>query len=107
MPDRLADLAQRYPALRACCNDVQNAFGLLRGCFRNAGSVWLCGNGGSVADAEHWAGEMLKGFESRRPLSSAERARLPAELASTLQGGLRMIPCLSLMLEDEFFGNEA
>jgi len=34
-------------------------------------TVYLCGNGGSAADCEHWAGELLKGFESKRPVDTA------------------------------------
>ncbi len=57
------------------------------------GKLLLCGNGGSYADCEHIAGELLKGFLLARPLSSQQRAALEcaggtADLADKLQGGL-------------------
>ncbi|MBN1507473.1 MAG: SIS domain-containing protein [Sedimentisphaerales bacterium] len=37
--------------------------------FRNGGTLYLCGNGGSAADAQHIAGEMVGRFRTeRRPL---------------------------------------
>lgn len=38
--------------------------------------VILCGNGGSMADAQHIAGELAKSFEKERPVKAAERKRL-------------------------------
>lgn len=40
-------------------------------CFRNKGSVYFCGNGGSAADAQHLAAELSGRFYfDRKPLSS-------------------------------------
>lgn len=44
--------------------------------FRNDGTLYLCGNGGSAADAQHIAGEMVGRFR-------AERRALPAMAFST------------------------
>ncbi|HEX7008412.1 MAG TPA: SIS domain-containing protein [Phycisphaeraceae bacterium] len=90
--DHLAELIRRRPQLEACRADIESAFVLLEQAFRRSGKVLLCGNGGSAADAEHWAGELLKGFESRRPLPPQAREPLPPELANRLQGGLPAIP---------------
>ncbi len=38
--------------------------------------VIVCGNGGSMADAQHIAGELCKSFEMQRPLKALERKRL-------------------------------
>ena len=61
----------------------------------------LCGNGGSAADSEHIVGELMKGFESKRPVPEETRQRLleasPESgdyLADHLQGAL---PTLSLV----------
>ncbi len=88
----LDDLVERQPRLAGCRSEIAAGFELLRGVFANGGRLLLCGNGGSAADAEHWAGELLKGFESTRPLPAAERTRVPAHLADRLQGGLAAIP---------------
>jgi len=36
-------------------------------CFMNEGKVLACGNGGSAADAQHFAAEMVGRFEKERP----------------------------------------
>ena len=44
--------------------------------FRNGGTLYICGNGGSAADAQHIAGEMVGRFRT-------ERRALPAIALST------------------------
>ncbi|MFU8828353.1 MAG: SIS domain-containing protein, partial [Phycisphaerales bacterium] len=81
-------------AIRA---QVLSAFELLRDHLTAGGTIYLCGNGGSAADAEHWAGELVKGFESRRPLTPDEHSNLPTDLASRLQRGIRAVPLTGFM----------
>ncbi len=66
------------------------AFQVLTSCLRRGRRVYLCGNGGSAADCEHWAGELLKGFYARRP-PRLPRGRVPRVLRR-LQEGLPVIP---------------
>ena len=40
-------------------------------CLRNEGKILACGNGGSAADAQHFAAELLNRFEMERPPLSA------------------------------------
>jgi len=48
---------------------VQKAAALIVECFQRGGCVYLCGNGGSAADAQHVAGELVGRFRrSRAPL---------------------------------------
>ncbi len=91
-PRPLDSLLQRLPALQVCRDDLMQAFEVLRDGFTSGGKLLLCGNGGSGADAEHWAGELLKGFISKRPLREPLRSQLGESLASQLQGGLPAIP---------------
>lgn len=93
MPPRLAELLARYPALAPCSGDLLRAYETLVTAFRGGNKLLLCGNGGSASDCDHIAGEMLKGFGSKRPLPAADRARLGEPLAAQLQGSL---PTLSL-----------
>ena len=92
----LEDLEQRHPALAAVRGSVEEAFETLRECVGSGGTIYLCGNGGSAADAEHWAGELVKGFESKRPLTDDERSGLSGDLAGDLadrlQRGIRAVP---------------
>jgi D-sedoheptulose 7-phosphate isomerase len=40
---------------------------LMAGCLAAGGKIMACGNGGSAADAQHFAAEMLNRFEMERP----------------------------------------
>ena len=88
-----------YPALRGCEKDVAAAYDLLLAAAKQRALLMVCGNGGSAADCEHITGELMKGFNLRRPLSPAEQARFDgieggAAIAAKLQGAIR---CLSLV----------
>jgi D-sedoheptulose 7-phosphate isomerase len=79
---------------------------LLRDAIANGGKLLLCGNGGSAADADHWAGELLKGFKSKRMLSPAARAGLPAAIADSLQGAIPAIPLTGFAALTTAFAND-
>lgn len=40
---------------------------LMVDCLRAGGKILVCGNGGSAADAQHFAGELVNRFEMNRP----------------------------------------
>lgn len=96
----LETLLQNYPQLAVCQNDIQNAIQLIGDCFAQNGTLFTCGNGGSSADADHIAGEFLKGFCKKRPADDktmdALRRYAGEEdgllLGTKLQCGLRCIP---------------
>jgi len=46
---------------------VARAGRLFADCLRNGGKALACGNGGSAADAQHFAAELLNRFEIERP----------------------------------------
>lgn len=71
--DRLLD---RYPQLQVQRDDMVAAYTLCADCYDHFGTLFTCGNGGSCADAEHIAGELLKGFVLKRCLSTEDRQRL-------------------------------
>jgi len=62
----LINLISRYPALDVCKEDILNAYLLLKETFKNGNKLLLAGNGGSAADCEHIAGELLKSFRKKR-----------------------------------------
>ena len=89
-------LVARIPALADLVPDLQRAFRELTRCFKGGGTLFLCGNGGSMADALHISGELLKSYAKRRPLPEGLRARLAAQpggesLARSLEPGLRAV----------------
>lgn len=81
---------QRYPELTECKADMYAAFEILKECVKTGGKILLCGNGGSAADSDHIAGELLKGFLKKRPLSPEEKALWADEpwVAEQLQKGI-------------------
>lgn len=105
MKIRLAELLARRPELSKCTADITAAYALLRDCFRRGGRVYLCGNGGSAADCEHWAGELLKGFYSKRPARRPSGEPLPSGLRG-LQGGLPAIPLTGFLSLRTAFAND-
>ncbi len=84
------ELIKRYPILSGCREDIEKAAALVTQTYKAGGKVLLCGNGGSAADCEHIAGELLKGFLSKRRVTDE---RLPGYLREKLQGSL---PAISL-----------
>lgn len=107
MPSRhLIALLQRCPELAGAESSVQQAYETLRKCFRSGGKILLCGNGGSAADADHWAGELLKSFCSDRRLSKKARAGLRPAIANKLEGALPAIPLTAFPAALTAFGND-
>lgn len=85
------------PALQDQLPDILKAFNYLVAGFIKQGTLFVCGNGGSFADAIHIAGELMKSFERKRPLPEADRAKLHdlpfgLELAEALEAGFRVQP---------------
>jgi len=100
-------LLERFPELANCAPDIERAFSLMADCYRSGGKVLLCGNGGSAADAEHWAGELMKGFMQKRPLSSEMSKSLAPDLTKKLQGALPAIPLTGFLSLRSAFANDA
>ncbi len=44
----------------------QRAFNVLRNCLRNGGTIYIAGNGGSAADAQHFSAELIGRFRKER-----------------------------------------
>lgn len=91
-------LIKRYPELNVIEDSIVNAYLILEECYRNGEKLLIAGNGGSAADAEHIAGELMKGFKLPRKLRTdfAERLieadeEMGSVLAVSLQGALPTI----------------
>jgi phosphoheptose isomerase len=56
---------------RACLNSLDEpllkAADAMVTCLKGGGKILVCGNGGSAADAQHFAGELVNRFEINRP----------------------------------------
>lgn len=72
----LDDLIKRYPALEPLKDKISDAGQSLISCYENKGKVLICGNGGSCSDSDHIVGELMKGFEHKRPVDEKFRNKL-------------------------------
>ena len=90
---------QRHPDLVCIREDILKAGKLWTDVLGSGGKILLCGNGGSCADCDHIAGELLKGFLLRRPMSLEFKEKMAVygdfgvEIGDKLQYGL---PAISL-----------
>ena len=60
-----ADL--KYQAAQVLSKPISNAIQAILACVTSGGKVLVCGNGGSAADAQHFAAEFVGRFERERP----------------------------------------
>lgn len=93
----LDGLKARRPDLAPCLPPLLELYAAVAKSHEAGGTLFLCGNGGSHADAIHIAGELCKSFERKRPISPACAARLRGlphgeALAQHLEAGMRAIP---------------
>lgn len=95
-------LVNRYPKLEAVKNDIISAYFLLEKTYMDGGKLLIAGNGGSAADAEHIAGELMKRFKSPRPISPELARRLKEidpvrgkDLSNHLECSLMAIPLVA------------
>jgi len=103
----LNELLGRYPQLKSCAGDIQAAYELLAECYGQDGVVYLCGNGGSAADAEHIVGELMKSFTGHRPLPPDFTERLQDDaVAGRLEGALRAMALTGQISLSTAFAND-
>ena len=56
-------LIKRYPALEVCREDIINGYLIMEQAYVDGHKLLIAGNGGSAADSEHIAGELMKRFK--------------------------------------------
>ncbi len=57
----------KQQALDAMAAPIERAVRLMTQCLQSGGKIMACGNGGSAADSQHFAAELLNRFEKERP----------------------------------------
>lgn len=95
-------LIDRYPQLKVCKKDIVKTYEILEECYENDHKLLIAGNGGSAADSEHIAGELMKRFKILRPVPAEFAEKLKAidpvrgeNLAVNLERGLMAIPLVA------------
>lgn len=98
----LEDLIKRYPQLKICEKDIEDAYLIMSKVYANSNKLLIAGNGGSAADAEHIAGELMKRFKQKRPISKDVQnklikidSKIGKKLATNLETPIRAIPLTS------------
>ena len=81
---------------------MKKAYLILEECYTSDHKLLIAGNGGSAADAEHIAGELMKRFKMPRPVPVGFRDKLVSidkirgeELSRNLERGLMAIPLVA------------
>lgn len=64
-------IATQQKALEYLIEPIAKAAEMMVECLRRGGKILACGNGGSAADAQHFAAELLNRFELERPALAA------------------------------------
>lgn len=95
-------LIKRYPVLGSIEKDIVDAYLVMEETYEHDGKIMVAGNGGSAADAEHIAGELMKRFKTPRPVSDEFAEKLKsidpergANLAANLERSLMAIPLVA------------
>lgn len=95
-------LISRYPKLIACQDSIIAAYEMLENCYKSDYKLLIAGNGGSAADSEHIAGELMKRFKNPRPVDALFAERLISidpkrgpVLAQNLERSLMAIPLVA------------
>lgn len=110
----MVDFFKKWPQLISLQNAMEEAVSMSVRRLKEGGKILICGNGGSAADSEHIAGELLKEFYIKRPV----RGKLAEDLKDSygqegeylvrhLQGS---IPAISLVSQTGFlsaYANDA
>ncbi len=110
----LDDLIKRYPQLEVCKKDIEDAYLLLQETYENNHKLLIAGNGGSAADSEHIAGELMKRFKIGRPITKDFADKLisidperGSRLARNLERPLRAVPLTSHIAITTAYMNDA
>ena len=95
-------LMERHPKLACIRKEIIDAYLVMQECYEQDGKLLIAGNGGSAADSEHIAGELMKRFKTPRPVPPEFAARLKeidpergAGLAANLERSLMAIPLVA------------
>jgi len=92
----IEDFMERNPNLKSVIGDLIRAYRAIDHCFKTGGTLFLCGNGGSFADAFHISAELMKAFRHKRSILGYKRKwfnELPDGdlLTRSLEEGLRAV----------------
>ncbi len=107
------ELFTRYPSIKILENELIQTIELLKDCILNNGQIFVCGNGGSAADAEHIVGELVKSFMKKRPIKEDFKQKLEEKFpekanyfTSSLEEGIKAYSLVSGVALPTAFAND-
>ena len=106
------DFMKKNPELEYLKSSIIDAVSLIVS-LKPENKVLICGNGGSAADSEHIAGELLKSFTLKRRIDRDFATRLKQDyneegefIADNLQKAVKAIPLTSFCAYNTAFLND-
>lgn len=91
-------LIKRYPVMSLIKKEIIDSYLVMENSYIHGGKLLIAGNGGSAADSEHIAGELMKSFKLPRKITADFSAKLKdvdvelgVVLAENLQGAMPVI----------------
>ena len=110
----LEELINRYPELEVCEDDIVQAYELIQDAYDHNHKLLIAGNGGSAADSEHMAGELMKRFKTARPVNKELADKIKSvdsnrgeRLIQNLEMPLRAVPLTSHLALTTAYMNDA
>lgn len=82
--DEHREVVNRVLENAAYCNSAEKAASIIIESYQNAGKLFLCGNGGSAADAQHLAAELVGRFYMERKALNAEALTVNTSILTAL-----------------------
>jgi len=92
-------IALRRQCLPLLSEPLQHAARAIEGCLRNGGKILACGNGGSAADAQHFAAELVNRFEINRPGMAAVALTHDASVITSIANDFSFAQVFSRQVE--------
>ncbi|MFQ5344467.1 MAG: SIS domain-containing protein [Mariprofundus sp.] len=89
----------RRQCLKQLTEPLQHAANAIVTCLKNGGKVLACGNGGSAADAQHFAAELVNRFEINRPGMAAVALTHDASVITSIANDFSFAQVFSRQIE--------
>ena len=72
-------IATKKQVIESCLAEIQSSSDLLVKTAKENKNIFWCGNGGSAADSQHMASELMGGlrFHDRRPINLSHLQQIP------------------------------
>jgi D-sedoheptulose 7-phosphate isomerase len=92
----IQEMIEKFPILEPAVPSLLEFCQKMIDIYETGGKLLIAGNGGSAADAQHIAGELMKSFERKHPLTEKEKSMFKNwsdgdKIANHIENGLPVI----------------